>query len=229
MPRAVGWAVCAVAATLGGCASSLGPEAPAGVSLAGPWKLDHAASDDPEKLLAKMRSEAFHLMGQRPPAPQPRPGQGATVNEVTPPPGQEDYSADARGHRPDPLQRSPMARILQASVARGDYLAIREHSGEVVFDYGVTRRSFTPGAHSVVSTVDGGVGDQTSGWKGREYVIELRAQMGPAVTETYGLSGDGKHLIDKLHIGSAELSAVELKRIYNLTDEAAPRQLPVSD
>ena len=166
------------AAALGGCATSLAPEAPAGVDLAGPWKLDHGASDDPQKLLTKMRTEAFHLMGQRQAMPVVRPGQGRQELPI-PAPGQEDYSPDAHGHRPDPLLRSPMARVILTSVARGDYLAIRQREGEVVFDYGVARRSFTPGAHSVVSTVDGSVGDQTSGWKGREYLIVQKGGDGP--------------------------------------------------
>jgi len=145
-----------------------------------------------------------------------------------PPPGQEDYSPDAHGHRPDPLVRSPMARIIVAAVARGDFLTVRQAPGEFELDYGGVRRSFTPGQRSVVSTVDGGVGDQTSGWKGSEYVILMRSQMGPEVTESYHLSKDGR-LVDKLHIGSAELSAVELTRIYDPSTEAAPRQVPVND
>jgi hypothetical protein len=155
---------------------------------------------------------------------------GAQANEApTPPPGQEDYSPDARGRRPDPLQRSPMARVIRATVGRGEYLSIHQQGGEVVFDYGSMRRTFTPGAHSVVSTVDGGVGDQRSGWKGRDYLIVQKAELGPEVTERVGLSADGKQLIDKLHIGAAELPAVEFTRIYAHTNEVAPRQLPVSD
>ena len=226
MPTAAGWVLCVAAgAALCGCAGEReSPDAPPSVSLAGNWKLDHAASDDPEKILAKMRAQAFHLMGQRP--AEPRPGMRG-ANDV-PPPGQEDYSPDAHGHRPDPLVRSPMARIIVAAVARGDFLTVRQAPGEFELDYGGVRRSFTPGQRSVVSTVDGGVGDQTSGWKGSEYVILMRSQMGPEVTESYHLSKDGR-LVDKLHIGSAELSAVELTRIYDPSTEAAPRQVPVND
>lgn len=226
MPTAVGWVMgAAVSAALCGCAGEReSPEPPPSVSLAGNWKLDHGASDDPEKILAKMRAQAFHLMGQRPPEPRP----GMRGGTELPPPGQEDYSPDTHGHRPDPLRRSPMARIIVAAVARGDFLTVRQAPGEFMLDYGGVRRSFTPGQHSVVSTVDGGVGDQTSGWKGSEYVIQMRSQLGPEVTETYGLSRDGK-LIDKLHVGSAELSAVELTRIYDPSTEAAPRQVPVND
>lgn len=229
--RAAVVVVCAAtAAALGACATRVSSDAPAGVSLEGSWKLDHATSDDPEKILAKMRTEAFRLLGRRTVVLEPRPGvrggrAGGATEEAA---GDEEFAPDARGHRPDPLRRSPMAHVIMTTVARGDFLAVRQKPGEILLDYGTSQRTFTPGQRSVVSA-EGGVGDQTSGWKGREYVIELRAQMGPDVTERYGLSADGKHLIEKLHIGSAELPAVELTRVYNPTSEAAPRQFPVSD
>jgi len=121
-----------------------------------------------------------------------------------------------------------MAHIIEAAVARVDFLTIRQSPSEFVLDYGATRRTFTPGLHSVVSA-EGGVGDQTSGWKGREYVIDIREQTGPEVTESYGLSEDGKHLVQKLHIGEAELPAVTLTRVYDPTNETAPHQVPTND
>src|SRR5882672_6668130 len=130
--------------------------------------------------------------------------------------------------RPDPLLRSPMAQVLRTSIARGDFLTVRQGPGEFALDYGTSQRSFTPGAHSVVSA-QSGVADQTSGWKGREYVISVRAQLGPDVTERYGLSADGKHLVAKLHIATEELSAVDLTRVYDPSNETAPRQLPTND
>jgi hypothetical protein len=105
---------------------------------------------------------------------------------------------------------------------------VRASSEEFVLDYGTTVRRFTPGARSVVSS-EMGVADQQSGWKGRQYVIDIRAQIGPNVAETYGLSADGQHLIEDLKIGPAELPAIELKRVYDRTTETAPRVLPTTD
>jgi hypothetical protein len=230
--------VCAAAAAaLAGCAGAgLSPEPPAGVSLAGDWKLDHAASDDPQKVLDQMRAEALKIIRrqqqQQQAAPPPRPGmrggQGGS---------QQDQLADEDpmlaqpgpgGHPVDPLRRLPVAHVIMATVARGDFLTIRQGPGEVVFDYGTSQRSFTPGARSVVSA-EGGVGDQTSGWKGREYVIEVKAQLGPVVTDRYGLSADRRQLVEKLHVGAGELPAVNLTRVYNPTSESAPRKLPTND
>ena len=218
----------AVGVSLSGCVGGrLAAEPAAGVSLAGAWKLDHAASDDPQKLLAQMRAEAIKIISRHEAAVAAQAGmrsRGRQDQDVMP---EEDplFAAGPDGRRPDPLQRSPMAQVITATVARGDFLTVRQSSGDMVFDYGTSRRSFTPGGHSVVSTQTG-VGDQTSGWKGGEYVIEVKGQFGPNVTESYGLSPDKHELIDKLHIGVGELPAVNLTRIYRPTTEIAPQQLP---
>ncbi|HET7757237.1 MAG TPA: hypothetical protein VFK87_08275 [Steroidobacteraceae bacterium] len=231
-PSLLAWA--AAAATLGGCASGLRAEAPAGATLAGTWKLDRAASDDPQKIIARMRAEAVKLIGRRTVSPPPAGGARGAASPVPPPEetggalGDEPGGAHGRGAPPDPLRRSPMMHALARALARGEFLTVRQSPEAFVLDYGTTVRSFTPGAHSVVSA-EQGVADQISGWSGREYVIEARAQIGPNVVERYALSRDGRQLIETLRIGPAELPAVELKRVYEHTDEAAPHALPTSD
>jgi len=220
----------AAATTLAGCAGTrLSPDAPAGVTLAGAWKLNRTASDDPQKVLQRMRAEAFKRIGRRvTAAPRDVRGGGTRTSQPEDQPLEEDSVPVRTAHgapRPDPLLRSPMAQVLRTSIARGDFLTVRQGPGEFALDYGTSQRSFTPGARSVVSA-QSGVADQTSGWKGREYVISVRAQLGPDVTERYGLSADGKHLVAKLHIATEELSAVDLTRVYDPTNETAPRQLP---
>jgi len=239
--RAAGWLACAAAAVLGGCAGArLSAEPPAGMSLAGAWKLDHAASDDPQKALEQMRAQALKIISRRqqqlaaqaaaPVRPGTRGGAGQ-AGQQEPEAADEDLALSTpgpNGRRPDPLQRSPMAHVILETMARGDFLTVRQSPEELVLDYGTSRRSFTPGARSVVST-ETGVGDQISGWKGHEYVIEVKGQLGPEVTERYALSSDGHELIEKLHIGAGELPAVNLTRIYRPTTEIAPQQLPRTD
>ena len=234
MDRAPRLLLCAAAAVVAGCSgNSLSPDPPA-VTLAGAWKLDHAASDDPQKLLERMRAEAYKRMSRRIVSSAPRPNTRAgNVRGQQPEdqPTEQDAilpPAAAGPGRPDPLQRSPMAHVILARIARGDFLTVQQGPGKFVLDYGNSQRSFTPGERSVVSA-EGGVGDQTSGWKGREYIISLRAQSGPDVTERYGLAADGKHLVEKMHIGAEELSAVDLTRVYDPADETAPRQRPNTD
>jgi hypothetical protein len=211
------------------CADSrLSNEPAAGVSLAGPWKLDRAASDDPQKLLATMRAQAIKIISrhQAAMAAAPPPVRGGRPDTDYIPPEEDPlFAPGPDGRRPDPLKRSPMAQVIMQTDARGDFLTVRQSPDEMMFDFGTSRRSFTPGGRSVVST-ETGVGDQISGWKGGEYVIEIKGQLGPNVTETYALSPDKQELIDKLHISAGELPAVSLTRIYRPTTEIAPQQLP---
>jgi hypothetical protein len=229
------------AAALAGCAGTrLSADAPPDLSLAGAWKLDRAASDDPQKVLERMRAEAFRRMARRAVASTPGPGARGAGTRTAQRPDDAPFPADSAPAdpapvsagsvaRPDPLTRSPMAQLLRASIARGDFLTVRQAPGEFVLDYGNSQRRFTPGAQSVVSAQDG-VADQRSGWKGREYVVELRGQSGPDVTERYALSADGRRLVEKLHIGAEELSAVDLTRVYVPAGETTPtRQTPTSD
>jgi hypothetical protein len=234
LPRAGRLLLCAAAALAGCAGSRLSPDAPAGLTLAGAWKLDRAASDDPQRVLARMRAEALRRMGPRVVggAP-PRSGTHRAGTRTAQPqdPSLEGDPAQVpsgRGAPPDPLRRSPMAHALLASIARGEFLTVRQSPGELVLEYSSSRRRFTSGEHSVVSA-EGGVADQTCGWKGREYVIDVRGQSGPDVTERYGLSPDGRHLVERLRIAPGELSAVDLTRVYDPTDETAPRQTPTND
>jgi hypothetical protein len=230
--RAGGVVLCAATA-LAGCTTQLAAAPPAGVSLAGNWKVDPGASDDPQKALAKMREEAYKIIARRQSAPPPLPPPGArgkAGGSAAESPPEEDLPPPPPpgAQRPDPLRRSPMAHVILDFIARGDFLTVRQAPGQFVLDYGITVRTFTPGAHSVVSA-EGGVGDQTSGWKGHSYLIQVKAQSGPDVTEEFSVAADGKELLDKLHIGSAELPAVTLTRVYRPSDEVAPRLTPNND
>ena len=220
--RAGALLACAVAtATLAACfGPRMSTEAPAGVSLAGNWKLDPAASDDPQKTLTHMRAEAQKIIN-RANAAQGRPETPAGSSGA-------DEGAAAHPVRRDPLQYSAMAHVVQALLERGDHLSIRQTADLMVFDYGTSRRSFVPGAHSVVSA-EGGVGDQTSGWSGKQYVISIKPQQGPLITDSFGLSVDGKHLLEKVHVDQYELPAVTVTRTYNPTSETGPRPLSSGD
>ena len=233
--RAAGLVCCAALMLATGCATQFASEPPAGVSLAGHWKIDHAASDDPQKILAEMRAQALKIMSRRQgaasAAPPPSRGGGqrtAGGADSVPPEDLAPPPPGPGGRPPDPLRRSPMAHVILQAIGRGDFLTIREGPGEFVLDYGTSVRRFTAGVHSVVSA-EGGVGDQVSGWQGHAYVIQIRPQQGPEVTEKYSRAADGRRLIETLHIASDELSAVTLTRVYVPTSETAPRELPSND
>jgi hypothetical protein len=234
-----------VAVTLAGCSDTPRAENRAGVTLAGNWRLDHAASDDPQPVIAKMQAEARKILRRQaaqlaaadampPRGAAGRGGAGGAggtqAPDVNPALGSDEPAAPgARGApRGDPLQHSPMMHVLSQVIARGDYLTVRQSSEEFALDFGTTQRSYTPGGRSVVSA-EMGVADQTSGWAGHDYLITIKAQLGPNVIERYGLSADGTRLIDKVHIGPAELPAIELTRVYRRTSEPAPHAVPSND
>jgi hypothetical protein len=243
--------VCAAllgAGVLTGCLGArLSPEAPTGVRLQGVWKLNRAASDDPQKTIDALRAEALkkirRAMNAPPPSPESAPGGGGgqrgrggrggrgsqgsqgPVDQQT----QDDLQpAQQPGPGMDPLRNSPTMHALREVLQRSDYLTIRQSTDQVAFDYGTTVRSYTPGGHSVVSS-ENGVADQTSGWKGKEYAINIKPQLGPLLFEEYGLSPDGKQLIVKTHIGPFELQKVNLTRVYDATGMVVPNSRPSND
>lgn len=214
-------------------APNLKPDVPEGTSLAGSWKLNRQASADPDAMItAIVEKEMKHMRRSRayeddpdplPPPPAPGtagPGGGRHASENVEPPGGM--------FRP----REGMAAYLRAqytnalgSLLNGEGLVIEQSPQAFTLRRTDSRRSFTPGGHSVVGVTDG-VADQTTGWKGREFVIDVRPQVGPRVTERYGLGPDGR-LIEKVELSGDGLKSLQFTRVY---DKGAPptRALPGS-
>lgn len=219
-----------LAAVLAGCVAGGSAEAPPGVRMDGPWKLDHSASDDPQKALDKLRKFAARTAQRHGPSgamqATARGGRGGGRRQG----GEEseDPNAGPRLQGPELLAHSPVMHELMAFITRGDYLTVHQEPERFVLDYGTSGRSFTPGSRSVVSA-ETGVADQYTGWKGKSYVIDVRPQVGPSITEEYSLSPDQQHLIVKLHVGSSDLPSVDLKQVYARTTDIVPRAVPLHD
>jgi hypothetical protein len=225
---------------LAGCGSvgRFDPSPSHPVDLSGSWTIDHAASDDPQPLLDKLR-----------PKPQ-KDRYGIPVDDMSLDNGPPDsgpqggpqggQGGGGRGRRS--AQQAPnyrnnneaflhtsVIKALRADLARAESVTIKQSPDRFALDYGVSIRSFTPGAVSVVGA-DWGVADQSSGWKGKDFVIEVRPQAGVADSEKYTLSDDGKRLTEQLKLGGGEYPAVQLKRVYVRTDKPLPRAgLPSND
>jgi hypothetical protein len=223
-----------LAIALSGCGGmSLEPDVPAGVNLAGSWHLNREASDDPEAIIARLQEKLTQRMsrmreytsddlqagssetGNRGGATDARPA-GATA--------MGGGFRDRRRHRD--FLRTHYGQALGARLS-GNGLVIEQSTSSFVISRGDSRRSYTPGGHSVVSVVDG-VADQSSGWKGREFVIDVRPQVGPRLTERYGLTADGQ-LVEKVTLAEDNgLPELEFTRVYE--PGAAPvRSLPTSN
>ena len=237
-PRSLICVAVLMVVTLSGCfGSGLKADTGAAPRLQGIWRLNRAASQDPQKIIDKLKAEAEKKMRRAMNAAPPmtdtgprRRGQGGVGGQQQQSP--DDLQAEAPPQAPgpgvDPLRNSPTMHELRAILQRSDYLTIKQSTDQVSFDYGTTVRSYTPGDHSVVSS-ENGVADQTSGWSDKKYQINIKPQLGPRVVEEYSLSPDGKQLTVKSTIGPFELSKVELTRVYDATGQAIPNSAPSTD
>ncbi len=140
--------------------------------------------------------------------------------------GQSGRDAEPGGGLPRFMRRFPYVQAL-GSALTSDALKIEQSPGHFVLIRGEDHRSFTPGGESVVSVADG-VADQHSGWSGREYVIEVRPQVGPRVIERYGLSADGRQLVERFTLTEEGLPKLEFTRVYDAGPLPA-RRLPTSN
>jgi hypothetical protein len=211
----------------------LEPDVPAGVNLAGSWHLNREASDDPDVLIARLQEKLTQRMSRM------REYRSDDVQAGTSEAGNRRGPNDARpagatamggGFRDRRRHRDFLRKYYgEALGARlsGNGLIIEQSASRFVIARGDSRRSYTPGGHSVVSVVDG-VADQSSGWKGREFVIDVRPQVGPRLTERYGLTAVGQ-LVEKVTLAEDnDLPGLEFTRVYE--PGAAPaRPLPTSN
>ena len=216
---------------------SLDSEPNAGVSLAGTWRLDAGASDDPGKALDKAvrnapRSAPVASAPQqtgrrgRRGGQQGQQGQGPVQPAGPSLQEQDDPSVVGPVTRADVL-RSPFSQIFSSDMVRSDVVTIRESPGKFILDYGTSVRRLTPGERSVVS-VPNGVADQRTGWKGRDYVVSIRSQEGPNQEEVYALSPDKKRLTLTLTVGGNGFPNIKLTRVYHPAADA-PRSYPRND
>ena len=215
--------LCVALAACGG-AGSLAADAPAGVNLAGTWKLDRALSDDPEKIYDKIRRQRAARYADESPTPLRRGGSGTSGGQR---PDSGGVNPDGTSADPNnPLStESQTAAIIGTShldpfdmgvfgtIPRGDVVTIRQNPDEMYIFDGTTDRSFTPGAKSVVSVPEG-VADQHSGWKSRAYVIDVKAQAGPETIERYHLADDGQHLLADIQSTGGNMPSIKIKRVY---------------
>jgi predicted small lipoprotein YifL len=226
-----------VSASLAGC-GSVGKldESPAQtIDLSGNWSLNHPLSDDPKPVIEKLRPRPMkHRWDMPPDADENGPPESGGQQDGGQRQGGRSRRGDAQGPQMvyrsnnDAYTHSTVMKVLMADLARADNLTIQQSPERFSLDYGSTIRSFTPGARSVVSAA-WGVADQSSGWKGKEFVIQVKPQTGVASVETFGLSKDGQHLVEELRMGGGEFPEVKLKRVYDRAEHPVSRAVPTTD
>lgn len=204
-----------------GCSTvgSYEPTAPPGVNFAGVWRLNVAQSDDTRKALEKFRPTRRSSQQQAPMTGRRRRGQqGQTSQDVTGTPEEDE------GPAPPTL----LTLIPNSDVLRNEVLAIKQGADTFSVDYGTSTRGYTPGEKSVVSVPEG-VADQSAGWKGKDFVVDVRTQLAMQMTETFSLANNktsGRQLIVNIHLSGARMPTLNLKRVYDPTSGESPRSLP---
>ncbi len=217
-----------------GCATT-SDQAPPGLSLAGTWKLNPQLSTNTRKALQQLvpkapRNRSGSPNGEDTADSSAGAGGGGPGPDTGPGPGTgQRYRSRTAPSEGDENFGIPIDISLQRSVlSGGDYLRIQQRPDEFVVWNGDTTNSYVPGEKSVVS-VPSGVADQRSGWKGREYRIEIRPQVGPRVTESFRLSKDGRQLIETIVVGSeGRVRRLEVTRVYDPATDV-PTIVPAGD
>ena len=130
-------------------------------------------------------------------------------------PGREGQAIYYRPSANDRYAYRPPLDFQNNALLGGEWLKIRQSEAEVSISNAATNRSFTPGERSVVS-VPSGVADQIAGWSGRDFLVEVRPQIGPQVEETYTLSADGRQLLVRIEVASeGRNKAMKVTRVYD--------------
>jgi hypothetical protein len=222
------------AATLAACASvSVSAQLPAGVHLAGDWKLDPGRSDDLGRAVAQLRSQ--QAKSRRGSAEREQEGFGGGYGGRrrgggAQPGGQQGGEA-GQGEGPESGEpglaigptRSSSVDELMSSVPQGDYLRIKVSASAFTVIAGVSSSEYTPGVESDVSAEQGDA-QQISGWKGTDYVIDTKPQLGAEITQTYSITKDGALSVTVRLSGTG--TRLTFTRIYDRTSSVAPLAPP---
>lgn len=228
------------AALLTGCAASrLSSQPPPGERLAGDWKLDAARSDDLGKAVGELRAQLAKARrdrgsgGQRQGVgsyPRHRRGGGGSGGQQGGQAGSDESSPDADGGvqgvgMGPTLATSPVDELM-SNVPRGDYLRITVSSSAFTVISGDSTDEYTPGLESDISA-ERGDAQQISGWKGADYVIDTKPQLGAEILQSYTLTKDGRLMVTMRLTGHG--TKFTFNRIYDRTTAVAPLAPPTNN
>lgn len=216
-----------LAALLAGCTgmTRMSAEPPPALSLSGTWTLDALHSTDSDKALAGLLRAAHR--GRRTAGYGEGVHRHVTAGGASASGSTGDDALLALGAATD--MYPPNIDLQKELLAGGDWLRIEQRPGELIITNAAASHAYVPGQRSVVS-VPSGVADQRSGWKGREYWIELKPQVGPSATEKFKLSADGKELIETIEVGGeGRVPRLEVTRVYLPSSNVPAAPVPSDD
>jgi hypothetical protein len=206
------------------------------VRIAGDWKLDPAHSDDVGTAVQELRAQQAkgrHEMAQDQQQGfggyegHHRTGGGDQGGQQGGESGQGESSSGVEGGEQGVgavgPTRSSAVDELMSNVPQGDYLRIKVSSGSFTVISGDSSDEYTPGVESDISAVQGDA-QQFTGWKGSDYVIDTKPQLGAEIIETFSLTKDGVLSMTLRLTGNG--IHFTFTRIYDRTTGVAPLAPP---
>ncbi len=215
---------------LAGCADQLKVTPPADPPhLTGDWRLNEASSGRVNVAVADLQSQLLKLTDQSHPSPAAR--SGGTRGRSAGPTPHSSAGRSSGQQAPAIVVSAPRvgANLVEeflAHVPEGNDLALRVAPGAFTQQTGAGSEQCTPGVLLAVTL--GHVGaDEICGWNGRAFVVRIKPEYGPTLTERYALAPKGE-LVLTLRLAGGGLD-VRLVRRYRRTSRPPPSPLPTGD
>ncbi len=208
---------------LGGCADQLKITPPAHPPrLTGDWRLNEASSGRVNVAVADLQSQLLKLTGQSHPSPAVRAAGPTPHSSAGRSSGQQATAIVVSA----PRTGANLVEEFLAHVPEGNDLALRVAPGVFTQQTGAGSEQCTPGVLLAVTL--GHVGaDEICGWNGRAFVVRIKPEYGPTLTERYALAPTGE-LVLTLRLAGGGLD-VRLVRRYRRTSRPPPSPLPTGD
>ena len=213
---------------LASCAVELKVAPPAHAPrLTGDWRLNQPASGRVDTAVADLQSQLLKLRGHgHPPSAAPVSGTGGTPSASPTSGGNSPRQQAPAVVVSAPRVGANLVEEFLAHVPEGNDLALRVAPGAFTQQTGAGTEQCTPGVLTAV-TLGKVAADEICGWNGRTFVVRIKPEYGPTLTERYALASDGE-LVFTLRLAGGGLDA-RLVRRYRRTSRPPPSPLPTAD
>lgn len=236
----------ALAASLNGCGTvqlkSVPPRNPP--QLAGSWTLDPANSAHVDAAVNSLEAQLQGLVArarqaagraaQRPAEPlrreRQRPAQGGGQGTAGPPAtdaGSANAVQEPSVEVSAPLLGADWVREFIAHVPVGDYLGIGMAPGLITVRTAAGSQQCSLGVPTAM-TFGKSPANETCGWDGQAFLIEILPLIGPRLTERFALTADGE-LAMTLHLIGHGIDVRLIRRYRRNPHASPPVLLPTSD
>jgi hypothetical protein len=222
--RAATALACLWITVLAGC-SSLSTHPPRTTDLSGDWQLNQSLSDDPQALMrAHRQQQGFgHGGGHHHGGMPGMGGMGGMGMPHLDGPGTTSSGGGYGGGSYGGGRGGGMGPHRGSNnefLARPDKLSIKQDAGELHLVADGVPTDYTYG-DKVMASVQNGAAERTSGWKGKDFVVNYDVKDGPKASRSYQLSEDGKRLTMTTQVSGARFPDIKFHSVYERVDAAS--------